>query len=313
MSAGPAAVRVRELVKTLRQGRGRARGLVRDPARRVLRPAGAERGREDHHRRDPRGPAARDLRRRRGARPPVGPRRAGDPGTARRVPAADGALGEARGRRDARAVPLVLPDGARPARGRAGGGAAGEGARARGHALRRPEAEARGGLRARRRAGAAVPRRAHDGARPAVAAAGVGDRQRLQAAGPHGGADHPLHGRGGEAVRPHRGHRPRPHHRAGHAARADPHARRRPRGRGDARGGRRPRSPRRRSPTCRRCARPTRRRATSCSRSPSRTSPCPRLLARVAERGQRLASLATRHASLEDVFVSLTGRHLRDE
>ena len=26
-----------------------------------------------------------------------------------------------------------------------------------------------------------------------------------------------------------------------------------------------------------------------------------------------VASLATRHASLEDVFVSLTGRHLRDE
>jgi ABC-2 type transport system ATP-binding protein len=39
----------------------------------------------------------------------------------------------------------------------------------------------------------------------------------------------------------------------------------------------------------------------------------PALLARVAQRGLRLASLATRHASLEDVFVSLTGRHLRDE
>jgi ABC-2 type transport system ATP-binding protein len=39
----------------------------------------------------------------------------------------------------------------------------------------------------------------------------------------------------------------------------------------------------------------------------------PALLARVDERGQRLASLATRHASLEDVFMSLTGRHLRDE
>ena len=39
----------------------------------------------------------------------------------------------------------------------------------------------------------------------------------------------------------------------------------------------------------------------------------PALLARVAERGHKLASLATRHASLEDVFVSLTGRHLRDE
>jgi len=37
------------------------------------------------------------------------------------------------------------------------------------------------------------------------------------------------------------------------------------------------------------------------------------LLERVASRGFTLASLATRHASLEDVFVSLTGRRLRDE
>jgi ABC-2 type transport system ATP-binding protein len=39
----------------------------------------------------------------------------------------------------------------------------------------------------------------------------------------------------------------------------------------------------------------------------------PPLLERVAARGRTLASLTTRHASLEDVFVSLTGRHLRDE
>jgi len=39
----------------------------------------------------------------------------------------------------------------------------------------------------------------------------------------------------------------------------------------------------------------------------------PALLAHV-QQGQRvLASLTTRHASLEDVFVALTGRHLRDE
>jgi ABC-2 type transport system ATP-binding protein len=37
------------------------------------------------------------------------------------------------------------------------------------------------------------------------------------------------------------------------------------------------------------------------------------LLDHVARGGRRLSSLATRHASLEDVFVSLTGRHLRDE
>jgi len=39
----------------------------------------------------------------------------------------------------------------------------------------------------------------------------------------------------------------------------------------------------------------------------------PPLLKRLAARGTALASLSTRHASLEDVFVSLTGRHLRDD
>ncbi len=39
----------------------------------------------------------------------------------------------------------------------------------------------------------------------------------------------------------------------------------------------------------------------------------PPLIERLDARGHALASLATRHASLEDVFVSLTGRHLRDE
>jgi ABC-2 type transport system ATP-binding protein len=38
----------------------------------------------------------------------------------------------------------------------------------------------------------------------------------------------------------------------------------------------------------------------------------PALLSRLQERGQELASLTTRHASLEDVFVTLTGRHLRE-
>jgi ABC-2 type transport system ATP-binding protein len=37
------------------------------------------------------------------------------------------------------------------------------------------------------------------------------------------------------------------------------------------------------------------------------------LLEKVGARGFALASLTTRHASLEDVFMSLTGRHLRDE
>ena len=38
----------------------------------------------------------------------------------------------------------------------------------------------------------------------------------------------------------------------------------------------------------------------------------PALLAHLQSRGQVLASLTTRHATLEDVFVSLTGRHLRE-
>jgi ABC-2 type transport system ATP-binding protein len=43
---------------------------------------------------------------------------------------------------------------------------------------------------------------------------------------------------------------------------------------------------------------------------PHRTVPA--LVALVQERGLALARLATRHATLEDVFVVLTGRHLRD-
>jgi ABC-2 type transport system ATP-binding protein len=39
----------------------------------------------------------------------------------------------------------------------------------------------------------------------------------------------------------------------------------------------------------------------------------PAVLDRVGQGGTPLARLATRHASLEDVFVQLTGRHLRDE
>jgi ABC-2 type transport system ATP-binding protein len=38
----------------------------------------------------------------------------------------------------------------------------------------------------------------------------------------------------------------------------------------------------------------------------------PALLGRLKEGGHTLASLTTRHASLEDVFVTLTGRHLRE-
>jgi len=39
----------------------------------------------------------------------------------------------------------------------------------------------------------------------------------------------------------------------------------------------------------------------------------PAILERSKSRGSTLSRLSTRHASLEDVFVALTGRHLRDE
>jgi ABC-2 type transport system ATP-binding protein len=39
----------------------------------------------------------------------------------------------------------------------------------------------------------------------------------------------------------------------------------------------------------------------------------PALLERLQRDGRAMAQLTTRHASLEDVFVTLTGRHLRDE
>jgi ABC-2 type transport system ATP-binding protein len=44
---------------------------------------------------------------------------------------------------------------------------------------------------------------------------------------------------------------------------------------------------------------------------PHRTIPA--LLALVEHNGWRLSQLTTRQSSLEDVFVNLTGRHLREE
>jgi ABC-2 type transport system ATP-binding protein len=38
----------------------------------------------------------------------------------------------------------------------------------------------------------------------------------------------------------------------------------------------------------------------------------PVLLSHVQQSGRTLTGLSTHHATLEDVFVSLTGRHLRD-
>jgi ABC-2 type transport system ATP-binding protein len=39
----------------------------------------------------------------------------------------------------------------------------------------------------------------------------------------------------------------------------------------------------------------------------------PALMNHLQQTGREFATLTTRHATLEDVFVTLTGRHLRDE
>ena len=49
------------------------------------------------------------------------------------------------------------------------------------------------------------------------------------------------------------------------------------------------------------------------SRSPSCTRPCRRCLRELRRQGAQLSELRTHSATLEDVFVSLTGRQLRDE
>ena len=71
-------------------------------------------------------------------------------------------------------------------------------------ALGRPEAAARGGVRARRRSGAALPRRADHRPRPAVAPPAVGPDRRVPARRAHGAPHDALHGRGRATVRPRR-------------------------------------------------------------------------------------------------------------
>ena len=91
---------------------------------------------------------------------------------------------------------------------------------------------------------------------------------------------------------------------SGRRTRRRVHARR---GAGDTR-----RSRRSLADTARRALGPARTPSTSVCRSQNRTSPCRLCWSWLRQRGHDLASLNTRHASLEDVFVTLTGRHLRD-
>ena len=89
----------------------------------------------------------------------------------------------------------------------------GEGGGPRRPAVRRPAAAAGPGLRAGRRPRAALSRRAHHRARPAVPPPALGADRALPRRRPLDPAHHPLYGRSRAALRP-RGHRgPRAHHR----------------------------------------------------------------------------------------------------
>ena len=145
---------------------------------------------------------------------------------------------------------------------------------------------------------------------PAEPPPALGADRRLQGRGPHGPPHDALHGRGREALRPGRHRRPRPDHRPRHARaarRGPPGAAlrrvhdRASRRRGAAHGHRR----HRRAPPARRAAG-----SSAPPRSPRR---CPSLLSALDKAGARLVSLSTHRSTLEDVFISLTGRELRDE
>ena len=66
-----------------------------------------------------------------------------------------------------------------------------------------------------------VPRRAHDRARPPQPQPGLGHRASARRDRDHRVADHAVPRGGRPAGRPHRHHRPRPHHRRGHVGRAE--------------------------------------------------------------------------------------------
>ena len=155
---------------------------------------------------------------------------------------------------------------------------------------------------------AGAPGRAHHRPRPAGPPRGVGAPEAAAQRGRHPHADDALHGRGGPAVRPARDHGPGAHRARGHPGRPGG-AGGGARGAGAARGAGghgRPRGGGRRPV---RASGPTRWTATwSCS-SATTPRPCTRACAPGAI-ATRLQS--ARPAGLEDVFLRLTGRRLRD-
>ena len=190
--------------QALRRRRRRGRARSRGAARRVLRPARAQRRRQDDDHRDPRRAARRPTPARSRcsaerwgqgaiARCASGSafssRRRSSPTSSRsRRPSACSDRSTERGRTVDEVLALVELDEKRDALGR--------------QALGRAEAAAGGGLRAGRRSGPAVPRRADDRPRSAVAPPAVGRAASAVAPdGRHDPADDPLHGRGRAALR----------------------------------------------------------------------------------------------------------------
>src|SRR5882724_9396227 len=216
----------REAAQEVRRAARRRRPRSRSSRGRVLRPARAQRRRQDHHGGDPRGPERTHGRQRRGARNAVGERRACAAPAARRLPSGDAPARPADGGGEPPHVPIVLP--ARPA-GRGGprpGGAAGEAYLLDGTPLRRAEAAPCRRLRAGERSGSAVSRRAHHRARSTVPPAALGRGARIQGPRQDGAADDALHGRGRAPLRPRRHRRQGQGDRAGNPPGADRFARR---------------------------------------------------------------------------------------
>ena len=172
---------------------------------------------------------------------------------------------------------------------------------------------ARARLRDRRRSRSALSRRADHRPRSAVAPAALGSDHRIQGARPHDHAHDALHGRSRDSLRPRRDRRSRQSDRARHAAGADRIARRRAR-RGVRAGA-----------TAGTALDDATLRALDGVRAVRRVAggyelqvgalhrTVPALLALLASAISSSAHSTTHSATLEDVFVSLTGRQLRDE
>ncbi len=179
-----------------RRRRGAARGLLRHPPRRDVRGARAERRRQEHRHRDPRGLPRPHERRSARARRRSAPRRTRLEGAARHR-AAEHRRGAHRHRAGAaRPLRLVLPAAPRRRRGHRVGGADREGQGECAEAVGRAASSRRRGTRHHRSPRAAVPRRADDGLRPRGAAAVLGPHPPSAERGHLDPADHPLPRRG---------------------------------------------------------------------------------------------------------------------